>query len=163
MTNQAPNTVDETATPPQESKAMLYGSIGGVLLLFVVMLALTGALGPILNSASSTLSGVPSESLARQALQERLAQYGGEVVSFTKTNGRPVNMGSSQMYEVEFQATYRFPNGVNLHCKNTAGRIGGWAQCMGAPIIEPGGTKSESGSIGFEKTENGWRALRTGF
>ena len=31
MTNQAPNTVDETATPPQESKAMLYGSIGGVL------------------------------------------------------------------------------------------------------------------------------------
>jgi hypothetical protein len=90
-------------------------------------------------------SSYPTEDDARKAFSEN---HRGllKVNSFRKTDGKPMETMGVKMYEMNFEA--------DVECLTSA------ITTTGVFCLQGGETKKIQNSLRFEKTEQGWRAIR---
>ena len=117
------------------------------------------------------LFGTPSESMGREFFEKKASEAikAGVVVveTFKKTNGiKRVEAGVEQ-YVLEYEVGLFYPRGFMPECIDDSHYN---ATCFSvrrgygigpSPFKEPDEHEIESGKIVFEKTEQGWRAIKT--
>jgi len=110
---------------------------------------------------------IPSENDGRKAFKSMISSK-AKILSFKKTNGKKYEFGGAKYYEMFYEAEIVYPEGLNTQCleKNlpTVYAFGkpigkDRSRCIGLFGIKTrdiGEKEKLSGSIAFEKTENGW-------
>jgi hypothetical protein len=117
-----------------------------------VALMVATVLGCCLPACSSNS---PSEDDAVQALNARNARL-FKVKSLRKTDGKAIEAFGVKAYEMDYEAEIEC-TAVNS-TRSTGGMPGFSFGMTPAQCYEVGQTQKIKGTIGFEKTENGWRA-----
>lgn len=137
---------------------------------------LTGAListpPALIGCSPGASSDTPSESMAREYLAlwfSKNLQAEVQVDSFKKTNAIKKQENGVQTYDFEFAAEFSFPKGRMPECVGSKfSYINHTAQeraCYdalrnGIAPIKVGQKDTGSGTIHFERAENGWRATQ---
>lgn len=117
----------------------------------------------------SACSATPTESDAKQAVSQRMQNEVGstpfEIVSFTKTDGQQAEIQGVPTYTYMYSAKVSFPQGYRSECVQQGNSFAGFDCALGfanpmAMRPQPKGAVVDySGSVAFQKTENGWRAM----
>lgn len=107
--------------------------------------------------AHGCTSSQPSEADARAIFEKRWAEQlqkgTAKILTFKKVNGQAAEFMGVKIYKLDYEAEIEYPQGLNLHCKDT---FCGYA----IEIKEVGEREIIRDSETFEKTEQGWRANR---
>ena len=127
-------------------------------------------------------SSVPSSDDAKQIIQERINKDSGgriKLVSFQKMNGQEGNLLGFKVYNLEYQMEIEFVEDckwITGHSAALGGEVGFrtskpkgsqefWDKFMDdstnpGKLVKKGHKERISGSIAFEKTDNGWRVAK---
>lgn len=124
--------------------------------------------------SSCSLQGTPSESNAKQVLEERLSSWPhpwlgsfslGDVriASFKKTDGLASTENDVRKYRLDYEAKLEYPNGNNSFCLDSnpsppAGKNVFICLLPTANAQATGAVQELKGSVEFVKSEAGWKA-----
>ena len=120
--------------------------------------------GSSIASLTVGQSNTPSESAAREFYEQEnskpIAAGILKVESFKKTNATKHTDEGVEMYALEYQAELVFPSGNMPDCVDDThfNPQCFMAQLQGIRFLKVGARITDSGTIVFEKAENGWRA-----
>lgn len=114
----------------------------------------------ILVACSVTPSSGDSERALENYLKAKTKGVQVNIDDFSKTNGQEAESSGIKFYVVYFTANVSFPDGVRPECVQNGGEFRGFNCAFSGmdsiPAQAAGAAVTLSGSIAFQKTENGW-------
>lgn len=117
-------------------------------------------------SASSRLAAIyriPRNGTQKKEFEKKWAKGLSDgtikATKFRKINGQSGEFAGVKFYSLEYEAEVEYPNGLNTECKAAGFN---WA-CYMKTVRDVGERQQFRETITFEKTENGWRATKSGF
>lgn len=122
-------------------------------------------------SGLAACSGEPDVLDARKIIETKIAEQAKgrvKLVGFEKSNGMKSRFGGMELYNLTYQATFEFPQEAWKNCDPSRGCFSDFYFRKQAPNdreaavfsirhFEAGSKLKVSGSMTFQKTENGWQ------